>query len=92
MEPTHNWKAWLSQAKSKTNAELAIKIAQWLTKSDYGCALIESGDGVVTITYADKKGEGHIGPSIQVYNGKVRFPAGTPPEPFWETCNGVYVT
>jgi len=70
--------AWINQAKSKENAEKAIRVAKWLASHGYGCALKETDDGVVTITYGDDGGEGKIWPSIRINAGTFIFPKGTP--------------
>lgn len=67
------------QFKSKENGHLAVKIANWLvTKKNYACAIRETDDGAITITYAEDGGEGHIWPSIHVDAGKIKFPKGSP--------------
>jgi hypothetical protein len=63
--------------KHKASGEFAIRVALWLAKHDYGCALKETDDGVITITYAADYGEGHIYPSLHVQEGKVKWPAGS---------------
>lgn len=64
--------------KSKENGELALRLTSWLVARNYACALRETDDGVVTITYAAEGGEGHIWPSLRINAGKIIFPAGSP--------------
>ena len=80
MTVTENWIEWYNQAKSKPNAEKAIKLAQWLVSRGYGCALMETDDGVVTVTYGSQGGEGHVWPSIRINGNSYIFPKGTPME------------
>lgn len=74
---------------SKANGELALRIANWLTTRDYGCAIRQTDDGVVTITYGENHGEGHIWPSIRINAGKVTFPAGSPVDLTWEVLDHI---
>lgn len=60
---------------SKANGELALRITGWLLPKKYSCALQQSDDGVVTITYADDNG--NIWPAIRVDAGRIVFPKGT---------------
>lgn len=71
---------WYKQAKSKNNAKRAMEIALWLVRHNYGCALQETDDGVITITYAENKGEGKVWPSIRIDAGPVIWPKNSPLE------------
>lgn len=74
---TFDAKRWLTSAISKNNATKALKLARYLASKGYGCAIRESDDGVITITYADKNGEGQIWPAIRIDN-EIIWPKGSP--------------
>ena len=67
----------ISTFKSLPNAKLAVMVAEHLAKRGYGCAVTESDDGVISVTYGENRGEGHTYPPILIDNGKIRMPTGT---------------
>jgi hypothetical protein len=64
--------------KSPDNGRLALKLANWLVSHNYACVLLETDDGVITITYTEDHGEGQIWPSIRINAGSMIWPKQSP--------------